>query len=687
MASLTDQIQDLQNELLVAKEANKITPQGEELLTAIKSNQWATGGFGQFLQGLSLNFSDEAIGALKSFITTEPASISKALKQMNPEQPQPSPREVGTAVERMGLREYSQEKPLSSVGAQIVGAMTPSLLTKKPMVTSLPAQVGLASAAGATAGLGETEAQLFSPEAGKEAGFGAGIAATGTLIAKPVGMVAGKIYRSAVDSMFSSPQRLGVDQARGLIREALDADVGGVNEAVNFVLSKTGKPYSLADVGPNSRAYLDAVNVLPGPGKTEAKKFLEERDKGIFSRLTTDLQTAFGKQAEYFDEFNALKSARAELGKKLYGAALPRQVEVTPEFTQLLDRPSMKQAYERAAMLAQEQGIKLPKVQISPEGKLLTDAGGSVGKIDTTFMHYMKMGLDDLIFTGKSPSSGMGNTQLNAIRDTRREFIDQLDKANPAYGRARNFWANDTAVLDAMQEGRSAFSKKPADLDQLIADVKDMSKSEKEGLRLGVMQSLMDRLGGAQTGTTMLSPSGNPALDMIKNPKNVRVIRETFGSDEAGQDAYKKFMGNLMSEIEMKTTSKVVLQGSQTAARTEAVSRIRTESSKELPAPSVMGILMNALRRDYQGLGEQQLRATADEMARMLTTTDPTKLQRISKELSGRTVSEVLRKNAPEVLPALGRGLLGPMSIGSQAGNIAPNVNQAIPLGGLFSGQ
>jgi hypothetical protein len=62
MASLTDQIQDLQNELLVAKEANKITPQGEELLTAIKSNQWATGGFGQFLQGLSLNFSDEAIG-------------------------------------------------------------------------------------------------------------------------------------------------------------------------------------------------------------------------------------------------------------------------------------------------------------------------------------------------------------------------------------------------------------------------------------------------------------------------------------------------------------------------------------------------------------------------------------------------------------------------------------------------
>jgi hypothetical protein len=111
------------------------------------------------------------------WFTTEPESISKALKQMNPEQPQPSPREVGTAVERMGLREYSQEKPLSSVGAQIVGAMTPSLLTKKPMVTSLPAQVGLASAAGATAGTGV----IFT-------GTGVLFTGTGVLVTSPLAL-------------------------------------------------------------------------------------------------------------------------------------------------------------------------------------------------------------------------------------------------------------------------------------------------------------------------------------------------------------------------------------------------------------------------------------------------------------------------------------------------------------------
>jgi hypothetical protein len=47
----------------------------------------------------------------------------------------------------------------------------------------------------------------------------------------------------------------------------------------------------------------------------------------------------------------------------------------------------------------------------------------------------------------------------------------------------------------------------------------------------------------------------------------------------------------------------------------------------------------------------------------------------------------VLRKNAPEILPALGRSFLGAYSIGSQAGNLAPNFGQALPTSGLFSGQ
>ena len=685
MSTLKDQITDLQNELLVAKDEGKITPEGMKLLGQIQSGQWQTGGFGQFLKGMTANFSDEGIGAIKSFISSDPKNIAEAMKKISPQEPQPTPREIGTALERVAQSEYSQENPLRSAAYQVGGAMLPSLVTKRPGPSSTLGQMGLAGVFGATSGIGESEAELFSPETGKEALTGTGIALASVPVAKGLGFVVGKGYRSAVSAMFDNPQRMGVDQSRAMIREALAADAGGVDEAIKMILDKSGKPYTLADIGPNTRAYLDAVNQLPGPGKQAAKTFLEDRDKGLLKRLTSDMQVAFGSKAAYFDEFNALKEARSAIGGKLYGAALPRPVEITTEFTDLLQRPSMKQAYDRAVNLAQEQGIKLPKVQISAEGKLVTDKGSPVSNIDTTFMHYMKMGLDDLIYNGKSPTSGIGSTQLGAIKQTRGEFIDLLDTSNPAYKRARNYWANDTAVLDAMNEGRTIFSKKPADLEALLNDVKTMSKSEKDALRLGTMQSLLDRLGGAQTGDTMVSAVGNPAMDILKNPKNVRIIRATFDTDEAGKNAYNKFMSNLMSEVEMKTTSKVVLQGSQTAGRTEAIRTIKEGAQRELPVISMAQFVTRALQRDFADMGDQQIKATASEIARVLTTSDPTKLQKIAKELAGNDIRTVLRKEAPEVLPILGRALLGPFSVGSMSGNIAPNINQMAT--GMLSGQ
>jgi len=81
MSTLKDQITDLQNELLVAKDEGKITPEGAKLLGQIQSGQWQTGGFGQFLKGMTANFSDEGIGAIKSFISSDPKNISEAMKR------------------------------------------------------------------------------------------------------------------------------------------------------------------------------------------------------------------------------------------------------------------------------------------------------------------------------------------------------------------------------------------------------------------------------------------------------------------------------------------------------------------------------------------------------------------------------------------------------------------------------
>lgn len=684
MATLNDQILELRDELEIAKSEGKITPDGQKMLNQLDTKSWTTSGFGQFLQGLSLNFSDNVTGALKSYFTPGPTEVAKQLQKFDPTKPAPSPTDVATQLERIGLNEYTKEFPGRSIASNIAGAIAPSLLIKKP-VTGLAAQAGLAGAAGFTSGLGESEADLFSPDSLKSGAISTGLSLVALPVGKLVGMGAGAVYRGVVKSIFDNPQRLGTDEARTLIKQALVSDVGGVDEAIKYVLERQGKSYALADIGPNTRAYLDAANTIPGPGKQQAKKFLEDRDKGILSRLTSDLQVAFGSKAAFFDEFNALKTARADLGGKLYERALQKDVPVTPELTQLFERPSIQDAFERAKRIASESNIKLPDVKIVG-GKLQTADGKPITDINTTLLHYMKMGLDDVVFNGKNPTSGIGATELGKIKGTRIEFLDQLDAANSTYKNARRVWASDTAVINAMEDGRTALNKSAKDTDILMQDIATMSRSEIEGLRLGVMQNLMDRLGGAQVGATVVGPTGNPALKIINDPKNLRVLRATFPKDQTGDEAFEKFMKNMKTEVEMKSTSKQVLQGSQTAERQQAIADVKAggQAVRELPAMSVQGVLMRALQRDYTQLGDAQTRAVADEMTRILTTTDPKKLQKMSKELSGRSVYDVISKDIPELLPALGRATLGPYSIGSMTGNIAPSVGNAT---GLFGQQ
>ena len=685
--SINEQILDLRDVLRIAEQDRTITPDGQKMLKDLDTESWTTGGFGQFLQGLTLNFSDSAIASIKSIFKTEPMEIASKIGAMNPDRPAPTSRQVAGAMEEIGLKEYAAQNPVTAATANIGGAILPSLVSKRSPI-GLPAQMGLAGAVGFTSGIGESEAEMFSPESFKSGGGSAALGAGITAALKPVRLVAGNVYKSLVKSIFDNPQRLGTDEARQLVKQALVSDVGGIDEAIQFILKSKNKPYALADIGPNTQAYLDAAASIPGPGKQVAKDFLENRDKGILKRLTSDLQVAFGSRAAFFDEFAALKTARSELGGKLYDRALQKDVPINAKLTELFQRPSVQAAYDEAITIAKEKGVKLPNVKIV-DGKLQTESGNPITEINTTFLHYMKMGLDDVLNVSKNPIKGVGPTKLLGMKQTRIDFLNEIDAANPRYKTARQFWAGDTAVLDAMQEGRTVFNKKASDVDILLNDVKTMSKSELEGLRIGVMQNLLDQLGGAQTAETVMGAAGNPALKILQNNKNLRIIRETFPKDEAGDKAYSVFIKNLTDEVQMKGTSKIVLQGSQTAQRQQAIADVKAggQAMREMPMMSFQSIIQRAVQRDLGQLGDAQTRAVADELTRILTAQGPKKLAKIAKELAGRSIYDIASKDAPELLAALGRATIGPYAVGSMAGNVGPNISQMVTpqMRGMFS--
>jgi len=658
-------IQELYFDLSAGRDQGNLSKQGETVLNAIETGVVTPQSIGQYLQGATLNFSDELLGTLNSVFGKKPGVISIAAKEAG--YGEITPREAGVGLERLALEQRASEKPIRSIGEQVVGGAIPAIISKgttAPLTLGKAALQGFKSGAigGFGAGEGSPTEQLTSTAIGGVAGGAAAPALQlGARVVK-------NVSQPIIKSMFADPDVTGLQAGRNLVKEALKSDVGSVDEAINTVLQNAGKPYTLADIGPNTRAYLDAVSLIPSPAKQTAKKFLEQRDKGLSARLTSDLQEAFGTTASFFDEFNALKAARTDLGKKMYENAFKKQVPVNRELTDLLGRPSVQQAYARGVNIAQEKGIKVPNVVVNAQGQLVTADNKLVPAVDTEFLHFVKMGLDDLVYTGKSPSSGIGNTQLNSIKDTRAQFLNYIDKNNPSYKSARNYWADDTATMDAMQSGRTFLKSNP---DQLKADIKKMSTSEKEAFRLGAMSDLIERVGGQST-DTVVPMTANVARNILKDPKRVALIKATFPDNELGQNKFNQFIKNFQTEMEMKATSGQVLAGSQTAARQEAAKAVRGTIAQEAPNIDAQNLIFNALKMDATQMNEQQLKSTANEVVKILTETDPARLQTIARELTTRRPSEVIS----DVLTRGGRGLISPYTTGGIAGKFGATTQQ-----------
>jgi len=658
-------IQELYFDLSAGRDQGNLSKQGESVLNAIETGVVTPQSIGQYLQGATLNFSDELLGTLNSVFGKKPGVISKAAKEAG--YGEISPREAGVGLERLALEQRASEKPFRSIAEQVGGGIIPAVVSKG---TSLPLTLGKAAIQGFKSGViggfgagegGPTEQLTSAAIGGVSGGAAAPALQLGARVIK-------NVSQPILKSMFADPDVTGLKAGRDFVKEALKSDVGSVDEAINLVLQNSGKPYTLADIGPNTRAYLDAVSLIPSPAKQTAKKFLEQRDKGISARLTSDLQSAFGTTASFFDEFNALKTARTDLGKKMYANAFKKQVPVNRELTDLLGRPSMQQAYTRGIDIAQEKGIKVPNVSVNAQGQLVTADNKLVPAVDTEFLHFVKMGLDDLVYTGKTPTSGIGSTQLNSIKDTRAKFLNYIDKNNSSYKSARNYWADDTATMDAMQEGRKFLKANP---DQLKADIKNMSTSEKEAFRLGAMSDLIERVGGQST-DTVVPMTANVARNILKDPKRVALIKATFPDNELGKTKFNQFIKNFQTEMDMKATSGQVLAGSQTAARQEAAKAVRGTIAQEAPNIDAQNLIFNALKMDATQMNEQQLKSTASEVVKILTETDPARLQNIAKELTTRRPSEI----AYDVLTQLTRGAISPYTTGGIAGKFGSTTQQ-----------
>ena len=635
--------------LKTLKQEGKLTADGEKALNTIESGPLTTGVVQSFLQGVTINTSDEIGAWMRSngfFGSDTKTDYDTAL-----------------SVERAGLEKNQEKSPISSTVSNIAGSAIPTTLLKKP--GGFIGNIGQGALIGGAYGFGGSESKTLKGQGvdtAEGAIGGAIIQPVANAVLSPISNIA-----SSVSGYLRGPKRLGNEQAKTLLKEAIENDSGGeefknMEEAFLYVLNKntTGKPYTLADLGPNSQALLDVVNLLPGQSKRVANNFLMKRDKGILTRITGDLQEAFGSKANYFAEYKALEVARKELGDKLYNRAYRKNIKVNSGLLDLLKRPSMQSAFQNAFKIANEEGENIGKYKLTAKG--LTLNGKKATNISTRFMHYMKRGLDDVVYNSKSPISGTGKDLLNASKGTRIAFLDILDEQNPAYKMARNYWSGKASVFDAMKEGRGFLKTDSNELAEIIAD---MSKSELEGFRLGSMQGILSEIESGAERTAMSR--------LLKSPERQKLLKLTFPQTDAGKLAANKFIEKLQSEVVMRETSVSVTSGSQTILRGEMLNRIR-ESSKKNPIVGLTDLVTRSISKDFKTIADKQETAIALKVAESLIETNPNKLKLIEKELSKKGIKEVLKRFAPGLLPSLTKMLISPANIAAQSSNVTSQI-------------
>ena len=619
-------------------------------------NSWKSnvmsGPFASTAGGTTFQFQDEILGGIRGVL-----SPNLTIQE-------------GIDLERKALEKYQKENPLKSLGYEMGGAILPAIATFGASAPLSAAKVGTtalkAGASGAAYGAGSGEGLQDKLIQGAVTAPISGVAGGATtLLAKPVAKV-GKTIKSA----FESPVKKGEKEAVKLVKQALEYDKTNIDEAIKYILERSGKRYSLADIGPTSRAYLDAVNVLPGPGKKTAMDFLLERNSGALNRIKGDLTDAFGEQGSYFDTYKALEAVRKSSGQKMYQKAFKTKVPATTELTSLMKTDVMKDALSTAYKIANAEKIKLPNLVIGKNGKLYTQKGAEVTDIDTKFLHYIKLGLDDTIYSSKRGQTPVGNVLLRANTQIKNEFLDYLDSNNPAYKSARNQWAGNSSILDALESGRNIL-KPSTNVDELADQITRMSQSEKLAFRNGVINTIIDKMEssvfeeGAGRGT-------NLAYNIIKTPKNKKLLKLTFPQTPQGTRSFNKFISKLEDEIQVKDTANTVVGNSATVGRAEALAQIKKiVEPGDIQNLSPVGLIYGLFKSDYAGASEEASIAAANKLAKMLTETNPKALEQIRKEVAEKGFTKnILQKYIPNLGTAIGRGVVNPNPVGVATGSI-----------------
>lgn len=576
-------------------------------------------------QGLMLGFGDEAKAALGTGL--DALSDIVRLKMPNPA----ASYDKNLSRERGRRQEWLDSHPVASVGAQILGGgltlgaapVAAAANVARAAAPSLLQQVGRGSAVGATygglAGFGGSEGGMENRLLG-----GAGGAAVGGILGAGIPAAAAGIgggYRAGRTMLgLSDPTDVANSQiARaidrsGMTRDQLETGVRTANAA--------GVPAVPADTSVSMRRLGRAVETVPGRGSEAATRFLEERQVGQGDRIARQLTRSLGTDGNAIRTAESIMQTRAQQAKPLYEKAYEAQAW-DDKLAALLKRPAMRDAFNRARTLAENEGVDPRTLGITG----FDEAGEPIlsGIPTMRTWDYMKRGLDDILEKNRNQLTGLleldeSGRAINGLKST---LLRELDGINPDYAAARRSYAGHSEMLDAVNFGRE-FAK--GDIDVLAQRVSEMTPAEQDMFRVGAVRELRRTIGKSQDGADIVR-------QMFGSPEKRARLQMLFRTP----DEFQTFQRIMEMERETTRTARMVTGGSPTG-------RIAAEQDDLLS-----GALEDAVR------GNGPIAMARNAAVRMIS-----KAKGINEDVAERIASYLFNQNpqaaAPD--PAMINGLL-----------------------------
>ena len=508
---------------------------------------------GSALQGLSMGFSDEAIAKLRSLGEKDPQAYERYLQ-----------------AERQGLRDYSQQSPIISGVSELGGALVPSAVAA---LSGVGAPAGAANMAGTAARMapgllrslakpalyGATQGAVSGVGSSEKKGIDFGDAASGAVVGGgfgAAGVLAGKALKSGWGAIknnfgFGNPNH----PANLAIAEAMRKD-GFDPKNVQHIIDELGNGHlTLADLGENTRNLLAKATQAPGNTRNNALTVLADRAADRVPRVGDDLQSLMSGSKDFYTDFTNLKNARSQKAHDLYEDAykqplpdkFPKIFDVLKQDKNFTD--AQRQGFNLLTAMRTAEGKKTPlhpDLISNPTTKDYNAYNKFVTENQLPLLHYTKLALDDKVGEIKASNNGLQNTLSRSMTGIKNQLLNAMDQISPQYKIARKTFSGDSALMNAMNDGKAAYSLRPEQLNEAIAE-HSQNPSELDAFRAGLAQSMKERL--------EKSKNPRPIKDVLGSKDVEDRLRGAF-QDDASFDEFKK---RLLAEERAQLTEKQVL--------------------------------------------------------------------------------------------------------------------------------